>query len=92
MKTKEWLWEKHIKVVKWVCLSPVLDPIKNLLRESVLSINIPVLENMREDAEEWAKIPMCENLVKNFRKRLSFAIANEGFYIILSLILRFCDV
>uniref|UniRef100_A0A8C7T416 Tc1-like transposase DDE domain-containing protein n=1 Tax=Oncorhynchus mykiss TaxID=8022 RepID=A0A8C7T416_ONCMY len=83
--TKEWLRQKHFKVLEWPSQSPDLNPIENLWRELKVCVaqqqpqNITALEEIC--MEEWAKIPatVCENLVKTYRKRLTSVIANKGY-------------
>ena len=83
--TKEWLKKKHIKVLEWPSQSPDLNPNENLWRELKLRVakrqprNLKDLERICK--EEWTKIPpkICANLLKNYNKRLTFVLANEGF-------------
>uniref|UniRef100_A0A4W5NXZ3 Transposase Tc1-like domain-containing protein n=1 Tax=Hucho hucho TaxID=62062 RepID=A0A4W5NXZ3_9TELE len=83
--TKEWLKKKHIKVLEWPSQFPDLNPIENLCRELKVRVakrqprNLNDLEKICK--EEWDKIPpeMCANLVANYKKRLTFVIANKGF-------------
>ena len=79
--TKEWFRKKHIKVLKWPSQSPDLNPIENLSRELKLRVakrqprNLKDLERICK--EEWTKI--CANLLKNYNKHLTSALANKGF-------------
>ncbi len=83
--TKDWLKKKHIKVLQWPGQSPDLNPTENLWRELKGRVakrqprNIYDLEGICK--KELNKIPpeMCENLVANYKKRLTSVIANKGF-------------
>ena len=83
--TKEWLCKKHLNVLEWPSQSPDLNPIENLWRELKVRVAQRHPRNLKYLVkicmEEWAKIPpaVCENLVKNYRKRLTSVIANKGF-------------
>ncbi len=81
--TKEWLKKKHIKVLEWPSQSLDLNPIENLWRKLKVWVTQPRNLNDLERIckEEWDKIPpeMCANLVANYKKRLTFVIANKGF-------------
>ncbi len=83
--TKEWLKNKHIKVLEWPSQSPDLNPRENLWRELKARVakhqprNLNDLERICK--EEWNKIhpEMCANLVANYKKRLTSVITNKGF-------------
>ncbi len=83
--TKEWLKQKHIKVLEWPSQSPDLHPIENLWRELKVRVSKRQPRNLNDleriCKEEWDKIPpeMCANLVANYKKRLTSVIANKGF-------------
>ncbi|KAL0177432.1 hypothetical protein M9458_026326 [Cirrhinus mrigala] len=83
--TKEWLKKKHIKVLVWPSQSPDFNPIEYLWRELKVPVakhqprNLNELKRIRK--EEWDKIPpeMCAKLVANYKKHLTYVIANKGF-------------
>ncbi len=80
--TKEWLRNKHFKVLEWPSQSPDLNPIKNLLPEKIAQRQPQNLKDLEKTCmEEWAKIPaaVSANLVKNYRKCLTSIIGNKGF-------------
>ncbi len=83
--TKEWLCKKHFKVLECPRPAPDLNPIENLWRELKLRVAQRQPQNLKDlektCMEEWAKIPaaVCENLSKNYRKRLTSVIVNNGF-------------
>ena len=74
--TKEWLKNKHTRVLEWPSQSPDLNPIENLWRELKLPVakrqpwNHKDLERICK--EEWTKIPpkICENLLKTITSDL----------------------
>ncbi len=65
--------------------SPDLNPIENLWRELKVRVAKHQPQNLNDlewiCKEEWDKIPpeMSANLVANYKKRLTFVIANKGF-------------
>ncbi len=82
----------HIKVLEWPTVSSLIE---NLWRELNVQVakhqprNLNDLERICK--EKWDKIPpeMRENLVANYKKRLTSAIANKGFcHQVLSHVLR----
>ncbi len=83
--TKEWLRRKYFKVLECPRPAPDLNPIENLWRELKLRVAQRQPQNLKDlektCMEEWAKIPaaVCENLSKNYRKRLTSVIVNKGF-------------
>ena len=83
--TKEWLKNKHIKVLEWSNQSPDLNPIKNLWTELKLRVAQRQPRNLKDlewiCKEEWTKIPpkICRNLLKNYNKCLTSVLANKGF-------------
>ena len=83
--TKEWLKNKHFKVLEWPSQSLDLNPIKNLWSEVKRQVakrqprNLKDLERICK--EEWTKIPpkICANMLKNYNKRLTPLLANKRF-------------
>ncbi len=93
--TKEWLENKHIKVLEWPSQSPDFNLLENLGRELIVWVakhqprNLNDLERICK--EKWDNIPpeMCANLVANYKNRLTSVIANKGFATIYKVM--FCE-
>ena len=84
--TKEWLKNKHIKIMEWPSQSLDLNSFENLWRDQQIRVTQQQPTNLKDleriCKEEWAKIPpgICKNLVTNYRKRLAAVLANKGFF------------
>lgn len=83
--SKEWFSQNNVRVLQWPSQSPDLNPIENLWRTLKNAIHLRDPRNIHDlkmiCKEEWAKISKesCNKLVKNYRKRLEAAIANNGY-------------
>ncbi len=75
--TKEWLKNKHIKVLEWPSQSPDLNPIENMWRE----LKVRVTKHHPRSLNDLEKIckeesEMCVNLVTIYKKHLPSVNAN----------------
>ena len=82
--TPEWLQNKNVKVLEWPSLSPDLNPIDNLWKDTKIAphrlspSNLTELEQICK--EEWEKFSKsrCAKLMQTYPRRLKAVIMAKG--------------